>query len=95
MFIISLTYVKELAEVDKHIEAHVAYLEKYYAENIFMVSGRKVPRTGGLIMAKAPNKEAVEKIIEEDPFFQAQVAKYDITEFVPTMAAPELKALVS
>jgi uncharacterized protein YciI len=93
MFIISLHYVKELSEVDKYIEAHVAFLHKQYSENKFIVSGRKVPRTGGVIIANCNNLEEVESIIEQDPFFQAKVAEYEVIEFMPTMAAPEFGAL--
>ncbi|WP_193166202.1 YciI family protein, partial [Microbulbifer hainanensis] len=86
MFIVSLTYKTELSEVDKHIDGHVAFLEKYYARGNFIVSGRKVPRTGGIILVQAANLNEVEKIIEEDPFHIADLANYDITEFIPTMA---------
>ena len=87
MFIVSLTYKAELSEVDKHIESHVSFLEKYYASGNFIASGRKVPRTGGVILVKASSLSEVEQIIQEDPFHIADVAHYDITEFIPTMAS--------
>lgn len=85
MFIVSLTYKKDLTEVDKHISAHIAYLEKYYALGCFIVSGRKVPRTGGIILANVSGKPELEAILQQDPFNIAGVANYDITEFIPTM----------
>ena len=97
MFIVSLTYKAELSEVDKHIEGHIQFLEKYYATGNFIASGRKVPRTGGVILVQANDRDEVEVIIKEDPFFIADVADYDVTEFIPTMAADqfsELKSLV-
>ena len=93
MFIVSLTYKKDLSEVDKHITAHVAYLEKYYALGNFIVSGRKAPRTGGIILVNAPSKNEVDKILIEDPFYIADIAKYDVTEFIPTMAGRGFEAL--
>ena len=47
MYIIILTYQKDLSEVEKHLEAHRAYLDKYYASGHFIASGAQVPRTGG------------------------------------------------
>jgi len=93
VFIVSLTYKSELSEVDKYIEAHVIFLEKYYASGKFIASGRKVPRTGGIILVNAANKAEVDSIIKEDPFHIANVANYEVTEFVPTMAAKEFVAI--
>lgn len=93
MFIVSLTYKTELSEVDKYIEAHVTFLEKYYAAGKFIASGRKVPRTGGVILINATNKAEVDSIIKEDPFYIANLADYQITEFIPTMAAKEFDAI--
>jgi uncharacterized protein YciI len=93
MFIVSLTYTSELSEVDKLISDHVTFLEKYYALGKFIASGRKVPRTGGIILVNALNKEEVDGIINEDPFYTANVATYEVTEFIPTMASKEFDAI--
>ncbi|MDH3360375.1 MAG: YciI family protein [Desulfobulbaceae bacterium] len=85
MFIVSLTYKCPLSEVDQHIEAHIAYLKEQYAQGYFIASGRKVPRTGGVILAKAESKEALNKILAEDPFAQNDLADYEITEFTASM----------
>jgi len=95
VFIVSLTYKTELSEVDKHIEAHVTFLEKNYASGKFIASGRKVPRTGGIILINASNKAEVDATIKEDPFHIANVANYEVTEFIPTMAAKEFEVIKS
>ena len=51
MFIISLTYTQSLEAIDQHLEAHVAFLKEQYAKGLFIASGRKVPRSGGVILA--------------------------------------------
>lgn len=79
MFIIDIHYTAPLEEVDKHIEGHTAYLKKYIENGTFLVTGRKVPRTGGILIANAGSKEEVEKIITEDPF--SMVSEMTITEF--------------
>ncbi|GLQ30820.1 YciI family protein [Litoribrevibacter albus] len=93
MFVVSLTYKAELTDVDKLIEAHVAYLDEQYAKGHFLASGRKVPRTGGVILAKVSSREELDKILEQDPFFKADVADYEVTEFIPTKTAPEFESL--
>lgn len=93
MFIVLLTYKKSLAEVDKHIQAHIAYLEKYYAQGKFIASGRKVPRTGGVILANTATRNELTQILDEDPFHYADIARYEVIEFVPTMAADGFEKL--
>lgn len=84
MFIISLTYKSNLENVDRLIPEHNNFLEKHYASGNFIASGRKEPRTGGIILANAASKYEIEDIIKEDPFYIHQVADYDITEFIPS-----------
>jgi uncharacterized protein YciI len=94
MFIISLNYIVPLEELDKHMAAHVKYLKKYYKADVFIMSGRKVPRTGGIIIAQADSKEILEKIIAEDPFYQHQLAEFTITEFLASQSHTHLKGLI-
>ena len=84
MFIVSLSYKKELAEVEKFIFSHGEFLDTYYLQKKFIFSGRKNPRTGGIILAYNVNRETLEEIIREDPFYQNGIADYDITEVIPT-----------
>ena len=91
MFIVSLTYVKKLSDVEAHRPDHVAYLERYYEQGIFLMSGRKEPRVGGVIVMQADSRKQVEGIISEDPFNQAGIADYEIIEFTPTKTAPVLE----
>jgi uncharacterized protein YciI len=94
MFIIDIHYTAPIEEVDKHIDGHVAYLQKYIGNNTFIVTGRKIPRTGGILIANAGSKEEVEKIITEDPFYQHKVAEMTITEFTHSRHNPALDALL-
>ena len=87
MFIISLTYKTDLAEIDKHLDAHVEYLKQEYAAWSFIASGRMIPRTGGVILSSLKDWDELEQILARDPFNQAGVADYNITEFVPSMVA--------
>ena len=93
MFVISLTYKCQLEEVDKHLDAHVAYLKHEYSNGSFLASGRKVPRTGGVILSTVKTRNELELILERDPFFQAGIAKYEITEFIPSMVAEGFEKL--
>lgn len=61
---------------------------------MFVASGRKVPRTGGIILALAGSKKEVENIIREDPFYTHRLAEFSVTEFLTSQYHPELKKLL-
>jgi len=89
MFIISLTYIRPLEEIDKVLAEHVIYLKEQYSLGHFIASGRKVPRCGGIILSKIDSLEKLEKVLEIDPFKIKGLAQYDIQEFIPSMSSLE------
>lgn len=46
MFVMELTYTAPVEAVEDEMDAHVAWLDGYYAAGVFLASGRKVPREG-------------------------------------------------
>lgn len=94
MFIINLHYIVPLEQLDAHMTEHVKFLQKYYKLNKFVVSGRKVPRTGGIILALAKSSEEVDQIIREDPFYQHKLAEFSVTEFLTSQSHPEMKKVL-
>ena len=95
MFIVELTYKVELEKVDQFLNEHIAFLNEQYELGNFIASGRKVPRTGGIILSKVESKSELEKIIERDPFKINGLADYDLTEFIPSKTCNELSFLMS
>jgi uncharacterized protein YciI len=81
MFIIELTYTVALARIDAHMTEHVKFLKKHYASGNFVVSGRKVPREGGIIIAVGEDREQIETLIKEDPFYKFGLADFRVIEF--------------
>lgn len=94
MFILNSKYVKSLEEVDRYLEVHKAFLEKYYKSGHFICSGRKEPRTGGIILCRAESREEVETILSQDPFMQEGVSEYEIIEFISSKYAEAFEVFV-
>jgi len=92
MFILSLTYLKSNDDADKVMEAHVAWVAEGYDKGWFLASGRKVPRTGGVILATGDRSE-IEAYAAADPFTLHGVASYEITEVALTRTAEGLELL--
>lgn len=89
MFIIELNYKADLSQIDAHMSAHVKFLKKYYAAGNFLVSGRKVPRDGGIIVAAGKSREQIEAIMEEDPFCRHDLAEVRVIEFRASQRADD------
>ncbi|GHK56731.1 hypothetical protein KPZU09_64670 [Klebsiella pneumoniae] len=43
IYVVVLTYIKPLEEVDRAIPAHIEWLKKGYADGLFLASGRRIP----------------------------------------------------
>ncbi len=91
MFVIELVYKAELAEIDAHMAAHVKFLKKYYAAGNFLVSGRKIPRDGGIILAVGKSRQQIEAIVAEDPFYKHRLADFRVIEFRASQRADDIQ----
>jgi len=95
MFLIELTYKAAVAEIDRHMKAHVAFLNQHYAAGRFVVSGRKIPREGGIIVAIGGTREEIEALMREDPFVARGLAEVRVVEFRASQRAPDLPARIT
>ena len=91
LFVIDISYVTALENVDPLVEPHMAFIADNYASGKFLASGGKVPRTGGVIIARGQSLQDIETLIRDDPFHSAGIADYAITEFKPGNMAAALK----
>ena len=76
-----------------HIPDIIEYLKEQYEKGNFIASGRKVPRIGGVILSKLTSKKELEKVLVQDPFHKANIATYEIIEFISSMTAKEFDNL--
>ena len=79
MFLIELTYKADLKEIDAHMAAHVVFLKKHYAAGHFLVSGRKIPRDGGIILAIGATRQQSQVWLSRLPVFHRWLISRSIT----------------
>ena len=87
MFVLVLTYTKPLEEVDALMRDHMKWLNAGYRDGHFVVSGRQIPRTGGVILARGDDREAIEAIAARDPFVSNGVATVQVIQFRASQSA--------
>jgi uncharacterized protein YciI len=90
MFVVELIYKADLKEVDARMRAHMAFLNKQYAAGRFLISGRKIPRDGGIILALGKSRDEIEAIMREDPFCKHGLAEVRVIEFRASQRADDI-----
>jgi uncharacterized protein YciI len=95
MFVIELVYKADLKEIDAHMRAHMAWLNKHYAAGTFVVSGRKIPRDGGIILAVGKSRAEIEAIAKDDPFCKNGLAEFRVIEFRASQRADDIQARIA
>lgn len=88
MFIVTLSYIRPLDEVDFFARAHGDWLEAGFAQGLFVAAGRKNPRDGEVVLARGLDLEGLQALLKLDPLVEHGVAEVEITAFVPERTAP-------
>ena len=94
LYLVLIEYEADLAEIDAAMRDHMAFLDRCYAADVFIVSGRRDPRTGGVILARAPSRDDVEAIMALDPFVSRGLASFEIVAFRASQTSRAFKAIL-
>jgi uncharacterized protein YciI len=94
MYVVFLTYLKPIEDVDQWLVPHRAYLDTLYQKGHLLASGPRIPRTGGILLVKGMPREELMEILESDPFHQQGIASYEPIEFDPVKHCDALKGLL-
>jgi uncharacterized protein YciI len=90
MFIIELVYTAPLTDIDARMKAHMRFVNAQYAAGRFLVSGRKVPRDGGVILATGGTRAEIETLASQDPFVAEGLATARVIEFRASQKADDM-----
>jgi len=93
-FIIEVTYRIPADQFGDVLFEHRAFLQTGYDRGWLLLSGPQVPRTGGVIVGRAPSLEAMEDFFVLDPYRVKDLADYRFIEFDPVMRAQLMDAWV-
>lgn len=93
MFVVDICYKVPLAEVEPFFEAHIAFVRKYVDLGVFMLTAKKIPRSGGIILANAPSETELIEILQEDPFWEFGLAVFHMQEVQLSQVSAKLTEL--
>lgn len=82
-FVVEIQYTVPLEIIDQIVSDHRLFLQSGYDRGWLLCSGPLVPKTGGVVIARAPSKNDLETFFQDDPYFINGAASYRFTEFNP------------
>ena len=86
-YVIELKKV-DLTHYDEQLELHKAWVGKHCVSGTFLLSGPTGDRTqSGIIIACAESREALDRILSEDPLLIGGVVAHEVTPFTAAVGA--------
>ncbi|MCU0493441.1 MAG: YciI family protein [Chloroflexaceae bacterium] len=89
-FLVEITYSVPFEQLSQVVPEHRAFLQTGYDKGWLLCSGPLVPKTGGLVVARAPSLDALQAFFTNDPYHQQGLATYRFAEFEPVKHQPLL-----
>jgi uncharacterized protein YciI len=84
MFVLISRFQRPLDEVNHSFASHSAWVQRQYESGRFLVSGRREPPIGGIIVARASSEQELQEVLSTDPYRQKGLAEYVIFAFEAT-----------
>lgn len=93
MYVLNISYTQPSAQVQPYVPAHSAWVKDQLERGVFLAAGPKKDGHGGIIFAKSIPAAELHKLIADDVYVQAEVARYQIAEFDCRLTAASLIAM--
>lgn len=93
--LIIIRYRRPLDEIIAATDAHRSYLKTLKDAGILLASGPFDPRVGGALLLRITegDRTALDRIRDNDPFFQAGMANYELLPWNPVLGTEGLDRL--
>jgi uncharacterized protein YciI len=90
MCVVLLDYVAPLDAIDAALPRHGEWLTAGFAAGHILTCGRRVPRTGGVIVMRG-DADSVAALSDDDPFIAEGLATRTVIPFTAGMATTALQ----
>jgi uncharacterized protein YciI len=89
-YVVEITFIAPMVRIEEIVPQHRAFLQTGYDRGWLLMSGPLNPRTGGMVVARAPSLEEIQSFFGQDPYQLNHVATYRFAEFSPVKRQPFL-----
>jgi uncharacterized protein YciI len=89
-FMVELTYIVPAEKLEEFRAAHRDFLMEGFNRGILLYAGGQEPRVGGIALARAESRQALEDYFATDPYKVNGLSEYRYVEFKPAKYQPFL-----
>jgi len=86
-----IQYLVPTDQLDPFVALHRAFLQTGYDQEILLISGPKVPRTGAYLVVRSEDIESLQAFFANDPYLKNSLVKYTFQEFNPVLFQTRIK----
>ncbi|MGA9762092.1 MAG: YciI family protein [Gaiellaceae bacterium] len=87
-FLIESTFKRPFESFGDAVAEHRAHLKKGYDEGWLLVSGPKLDKSGGIMVARVDSVATIEAFFDADPYRHRGLAEYRVTGFDAVLSDP-------
>jgi len=95
MFIVSLTFSENKAQVGRHMAGHKDWIQRGFDDGVFLVAGSLQPNLGGAVVAHNTSRDDLQNRVDDDPFVAEGIVSAEIMELTPSRADDRLQFLLA
>lgn len=93
MFVVLLRFAANKAQAGRLMEAHKAWIERGFEDDVFALVGSIEPNSGGGIVAHNTTLQDLQTRVDDDPFVAEGVVSEEILESSPSRTDARLEFL--
>lgn len=90
-FLCEVQYLVPTEKLDQYVALHRAFLQTGYDQDILLISGPKIPRTGAYLIVRGESLESLQAFFANDPYQLNHLASYHFQEFNPVKYQARIK----
>ncbi len=95
MFVILLRFADNKPQAGQFMDAHNAWIDQGFEDNVFLMVGSLQPNQGGAILAQSSSLAELEARVSQDPFVEQKIVTAEVLEISPARTTDQLTFLKS
>jgi uncharacterized protein YciI len=95
IFLVELNFLKPFASFGDVVPQHRAFLQTGYDSGLLLMSGPREDKTGGIVVARAPDLPTLQSFFELDPYKLNGLAEHRFVSFTAAKRSPLVEDWIS
>ena len=94
-YLVELNFLKPFSSFGDVVPQHRAFLQTGYDNGLLLMSGPRDDKTGGIVVARAPDLPTLQSFFEQDPYKLNGLAEHRFVGFTAAKRSPLVEDWIS